>query len=212
MRKIPTETKSFQAVRLPLHPARFPHQMDDSTCWQIGWATNCQNKPTITETNSNNRLSRNREILCFNKKCALNKKLLECSASALFRSHLLLVVVDGEPEARQTRYSLLKRLPLKRILALVAAAVQDGGHLALVATHAQQLHGVVLTQLLQAQVLRLHTRGRRRGRLGADNSDNSQNSYTCHRTLNSGSFCESFRSSLLRPKALSMGSSEVMDR
>lgn len=132
--------------------------MDDSTCWQIGWATNCKNKATITETNSNNPSSRNRELLCFTKKCAFKKKLLECSASTLFHSHLLLVVVDGEPEARQSRYSLLKCLLLKRILALVAAAVQDGGHLALVATHAQQLHGVVLTQLLQAQVLRLHER------------------------------------------------------
>lgn len=161
MRKIPTETNSFQAVRLPLHPARFPHQMDDSTCWQMGWATNCKNNATITETNSNNTSCQNREILCFTKKCAFKKNeksLLECSASTLFHSHLLLVVVDGEPEARQTRYSLLKCLPLKRILALVAAAVQDGGHLALVATHAQQLHGVVLTQLLQAQVLRLHER------------------------------------------------------
>lgn len=41
VRKIPTETNSFQAVLLPLQPARFPHQIDDSTCWQIGWATNC---------------------------------------------------------------------------------------------------------------------------------------------------------------------------
>lgn len=52
VRKIPTETKSFQAVLLPLQPARFPHQMDDSTCWQIGWATNCEKqnpKPTEIE-------------------------------------------------------------------------------------------------------------------------------------------------------------------
>lgn len=50
VRKIPTETNNFQAVRLPLHPARFPHQIDDSTCWQIGWATNCENKPPKMET------------------------------------------------------------------------------------------------------------------------------------------------------------------
>lgn len=32
VRTINTETKSFQAVLLPLQPARFPHQMDDRTC------------------------------------------------------------------------------------------------------------------------------------------------------------------------------------
>lgn len=86
---------------------------------------------------------------------AAYKKFLKCSDSNFPDSHLLLVVVDSEPQARQARYSLLKGLPLKRILAFVSAAVQDGGHLALVAAHAQQLDGVVLTQLLQAQVLRL---------------------------------------------------------
>lgn len=61
------ETNSFQAVRLPLHPERFPHQMDDSTCWQIGWATNCKNKATITETNSDNPSSRKKIIVYFTK-------------------------------------------------------------------------------------------------------------------------------------------------
>ena len=45
------------------------------------------------------------------------------------------------------------------MLALVSTAVQDHGHLALVATHAQQLDGKLLTELLQAQVLRLQQRG-----------------------------------------------------
>lgn len=129
-----------------------------------------------------------------------------------FDSHLLLAVVDSEPQARQTRYSLLKGLLLKRLLAFVSAAVQDGGHLALVATHAQQLDGVVLTQLLQAQVLRLHERKAPQSVKDRRRPMDSEKSYTCHRTLNSGSFRESFRSSLLRLKAVSMGSSEVTDR
>lgn len=83
-----------------------------------------------------------------------------CSCLERSCHHLLLVVVDGEPQARQTGNPLLEGLALEGILAFVSAAVQDGGHLALVATHAQQLHGVVLTQLLQAQVLRLHERVR----------------------------------------------------
>lgn len=82
----------------------------------------------------------------------------KCSTSNVSNSHLFLVVVDGESKARQAWYSLLKGLPLKGILALISAAVQDGGHLALVAAHAQQLNGEVLTQLLQAQVLRLRER------------------------------------------------------
>lgn len=64
----------------------------------------------------------------------------------------LLVVVHSEPKARQVGYPLLEDLVLGTF---VQAAVQDGGHLALVSTHAQQLHSEILAQLLQAQVLRL---------------------------------------------------------
>lgn len=123
----------------------------------------------------------------------------------------LLVVVHGEPKARKVGYALLEDLVL---MASVQTAVQDGGHLALVATHAQQLHSEILTQLLQAQVLRLQG-GRDSGKSGqraqADRGT-ARKSAESHPTLNSGSFCESLRSSLLRLKACSMGSSEVMDR
>lgn len=50
VRKITMETNSFQAVLLPRHPARFPHQIEESTCWQMGWATNFhRNKHTERE-------------------------------------------------------------------------------------------------------------------------------------------------------------------
>lgn len=70
-------------------------------------------------------------------------------------SYLLLVEVDCEPQAGQVGDPLIEGLLLQGALALVSAAVQDGGHLALVTTHAQQLHGKLLAELLQAQVLRL---------------------------------------------------------
>lgn len=141
VRKIPTETSSFQVVRLPLHPARFPHQIDDSTCWQIGWATNCKEKTAEME-----RLIMDQVHKSFYSPLA---------GSNFFPSYLLLVVVDSKPKTRQAGYSLLKGLLLNGILALVSAAVQDCGHLTLVATHAQQLDGKVLTEQLQGQVLRL---------------------------------------------------------
>jgi hypothetical protein len=40
VRKMRKATKSFQMVVLPRQPARFPHQMEDRTCWQMGCATN----------------------------------------------------------------------------------------------------------------------------------------------------------------------------
>lgn len=83
VRNIPTETSSFQAVRLPLHPARFPHQIDDSTCWQIGWATNCENKPTEME-----RQIMDQVYELFNSPLA---------DSIFFSSYLLLVVVNSKP-------------------------------------------------------------------------------------------------------------------
>lgn len=73
--------------------------------------------------------------------------------------YLLLVKVDSEPQSGEVGYSLLKGLLLQGILALVSTAVEDRGHLALVATHAQQLDGKLLTELLQVQVLRLQGKG-----------------------------------------------------
>lgn len=49
VRKIPTETRSFHAVLLPLHPDKFPHQIDDRTCWQIGCATNYDSEEVTSE-------------------------------------------------------------------------------------------------------------------------------------------------------------------
>lgn len=40
VRKMRKAMKSFQMVVLPRQPARFPHQMEDRTCWQMGCATN----------------------------------------------------------------------------------------------------------------------------------------------------------------------------
>ena len=159
VRKIPTETSSFQAVRLPLHPARFPHQIDDSTCWQIGWATNCKDKTAEME-----RLIMDQVHDSFDPPLA---------GTNVFPSYLLLVVVDSKPKTRQAGYSLLEGLLLNGILALVPAAVQDCGHLALVATHAQQLDGKVLTELLQGQVLRLREQE-------VSSGDRSQSTRTQH--------------------------------
>ena len=134
--KIPTETNSFQAVLLPLHPSRFPHQMDESTCWQIGCATNC---------------GENRE----GERYILDRVFLIVSVC----SYLLLVVVNSKPQSWQVGYPLLEGLLIQGILALVSAAVENRGHLALVATHAHQLNCKILTELLQVQVLRLQERG-----------------------------------------------------
>lgn len=82
VRKIATETNSFQAVLLPLQPARFPHQIDDSTCWQIGWATNC----TKTNTQRGRHKSGIKNMSPFT-----HLWLTVASAS----SYLLLVVVDS---------------------------------------------------------------------------------------------------------------------
>lgn len=76
-------------------------------------------------------------------------------ASVSNPSYLLLVIVDCKPQARQAGDSFLKGLFLQGILSFISTAVQNSGYLTLVATHAQQLHGKLLTDLLQAQVLRL---------------------------------------------------------
>lgn len=52
VRKIPTDTRSFQTVLLPLQPDKFPDQMDERTCWQIGWATNCTYKDIHYQSNT----------------------------------------------------------------------------------------------------------------------------------------------------------------
>lgn len=140
VRKIPIETNSFQAVLLPLQPASFPHQIEDRTCWQIGCATNCH-KQRETETEKSG-------IDCFYLTCLW-------LASVSNSSYLLLVVFDCKPQARQAGDSFLKGLFIQGILSFISTAVQNSGYLALVATHAQQLHGKLLTDLLQAQVLRL---------------------------------------------------------
>jgi len=85
VRKIPTETKSFQAVLLPLQPDKCPHQMDDRTCWQIGWATNYPNGDTTR--------GREKRLTQFMSSFA------RLRLTAVFESsYLLLVVVDSKPQ------------------------------------------------------------------------------------------------------------------
>lgn len=100
MRKIPAETNSFQAVLLPFHPDRFPHQMDDRTCWQIGCATN------YTEKHRMRDMERQRSVkLMSSPPCVW---LVGVSPS----SYLLLVVVDGKPQTGQVGYTFLEGLLL----------------------------------------------------------------------------------------------------
>lgn len=71
--------------------------------------------------------------------------------------YLFLIVVDCQSKTSKVGDTFLKRLFIKFfVLAVILSTTEDGGDLALVPAHSQQLHCELLTQLFQRQVLRLN--------------------------------------------------------